>query len=188
VEGVVAKLLTDFEDGRMTRRQLIRSLAALAVAGPTAAAARTPTAAPAAASSAPWRTVRVDHISYEVTDYRRSVEFYTSLMGWEVKSDTGTHQATLRMGDAGDIIIRNRPRPAPDEPARSVIDHISFGIEPWDTDRVRAELVRRGLDPGPDMVGDDFKSFHVRDPDGFDLQISNRARESSPTARKLPRR
>src|SRR5262245_13758668 len=86
VEGVVAKLLTDFEDGRMTRRQLIRSLAALAAAGPTAAGARTPTPAPAAASSAPWRTVRVDHISYQVTDYRRSVEFYTSVMGWEVQS------------------------------------------------------------------------------------------------------
>jgi hypothetical protein len=27
------------------------------------------------------------------------------------------------------------------------------------------------------MVGDSFKSFHVLDPDGWDLQISNQTRE-----------
>jgi len=51
--------------------------------------------------------------------------------------------------------------------------HISFGVQPWDTDKVKAELERRGLAPRPDMVGDKFKSFHVKDPDGWDLQISN---------------
>jgi hypothetical protein len=44
----------------------------------------------------------------------------------------------------------------------------------WDTAAVKAELKRRGLNPRPDMVGEDFKSFHVLDPDGWDLQISNR--------------
>jgi len=41
---------------------------------------------------------------------------------------------------------------------------------------VEAELKRRGLKPRPDMVGDDFKSFHVLDPDGWDLQISNQVK------------
>ena len=43
----------------------------------------------------------------------------------------------------------------------------------WNTDKVKAELESRGLNPRPDMVGDNFKSFHVMDPDGWDLQISN---------------
>jgi hypothetical protein len=38
---------------------------------------------------------------------------------------------------------------------------------------VKAELERRGLDPRPDMAGDNFKSFHVTDADRWDLQISN---------------
>ena len=188
MEGVIEKLLTEFEDGKMTRRQLIRSLAVVAVAGPAAAAGQTLTAAPAAASPAPWKTTWIDHISYQVTDYKKSVEFYTSTLGWEVESDTGTHQATLKMGDAGGIIIRNRYAPAPTASARSVIDHISFGIEPWDTEAVRAELARRGLNPRPDMVGDGFKSFHVLDPDGFDLQISNQTRGSALSARGRLRR
>jgi hypothetical protein len=40
-----------------------------------------------------------------------------------------------------------------------VINHISYGIEPWHTEKVKAELERRGLNPRPDIVGDNFKSF-----------------------------
>lgn len=64
----------------------------------------------------------------------------------------------------------NRP------PLTGVINHVSWGIQPWDTDKVKAELERRGLNPRPDMVGENFKSFHVLDPDGWDLQISNKTK------------
>ena len=95
----------------MDRRQLIQSLAMVAIAGP-AAAAQTPAAAP----KAPWKTVHLDHISYAVSDYKRSVAFYTSLMGWEVANDNGKTQATLKIGDIGEIIIRNQRRPAARRP------------------------------------------------------------------------
>ena len=102
-------------------------------------------------------------------------------MGWEVQNDNGTNQASMRIGNVGEIIIRNpssanaqqtQARPAP----TGVINHISYGIEPWDTDKVKAELERRGLNPRPDMQGENFKSFHVLDPDGWDLQISNQTK------------
>jgi hypothetical protein len=63
------------------------------------------------------------------------------------------------------------------------LDHISWRIEPWDTEAVRAELTQRGLNPrvdtgtGGDIATSRFKSFHVRDPDGWDLQISNQTKE-----------
>jgi catechol 2,3-dioxygenase-like lactoylglutathione lyase family enzyme len=185
MEGMIASLLKDFEDGKMNRRQLIRSLAMVAVAGPAAA-----TQAPSAAR-APWKTVHLDHISYAVTDYKKSAAFYSSLMGWEIANDNGTSQATLKIGSIGEIIIRNARRPeggaAPASaaaqgtgdrpPVTGVINHISWGIEPWDTEGVKAELERRGLKPRPDMQGNDFKSWHVLDPDGWDLQISNQTRQ-----------
>jgi len=192
MEHVIAKLLEDFEGGKMSRRQLIQSLAMAALAAPAAAlAAQAPAASPAAAAAgtpAPWKTVYLDHISYAVADYKRSTAFYSSLMGWKVRNDNGTNQATLEIGDVGGIIIRNARRPAgegapaaaaqpgqpPRPPLTGVINHISYGIEPWDTDKVKAELERRGLNPRPDMVGDNFKSWHVFDPDGWDLQISNK--------------
>ena len=188
MEAVIATILKDFEDGKMNRRQLIQSLAMVAVAGPAAAAGAPQ--APAPAAKAPWRTVHLDHISYSVSDYKRSAEFYQNLMGWEIANDDGKGQATLKIGNIGEIIIRNQRRPAaagaapapaaagqPERPpVTGVINHISWGIEPWDTDGVKAELEKRGLKPRPDMVGTDFKSWHVLDPDGWDLQISNQTK------------
>jgi catechol 2,3-dioxygenase-like lactoylglutathione lyase family enzyme len=177
MEQTIEMLLNDFEAGKMNRRQLIKHLALVA-----AVAAPATTLAQGAPAKAPWKTVHLDHISYSVTDYKRSAAFYSGLMGWEIANDNGTNQATLKIGDVGEIIIRNARRPdgapapaaqADRPPVTGVINHISYGIQPWDTDGVKAELERRGLKPRPDMVGENFKSWHVLDPDGWDLQISN---------------
>jgi catechol 2,3-dioxygenase-like lactoylglutathione lyase family enzyme len=204
METVIAGLLKDFEDGKMTRRQLIQSLALAAAAAMPGAAAAAQTAAatkapiPRAFEPTGWKTVWLDHISYAVSDYRRSTAFYRDLMGWEIRNDNGTNQCTLKIGDAGGIIIRNRREPAANtQPAASaqpagngqggqasrppitgVINHISWGVQPWDTEKVKAELEKRGLKPRPDMVGENFKSWHVTDPDGWDLQISNQTKDS----------
>ncbi|HUU34263.1 MAG TPA: VOC family protein [Vicinamibacterales bacterium] len=185
MEQTIETLLNDFEQGKMNRRQLIKHLAmAASLAAPAAAAAQSTTA------KAPWKTVHLDHISYSVSDYKKSAAWYSNLMGWEIANDNGKNQATLRIGEVGEIIIRNSRRPegamaaapaaAAGQPARppvtGVINHVSYGIAPWDTDGVKAELEKRGLNPRPDMVGDDFKSYHVLDPDGWDLQISNQTK------------
>jgi catechol 2,3-dioxygenase-like lactoylglutathione lyase family enzyme len=212
MESVIAGLLKDFEDGKMTRRQLIQSLALAAAAAASATplsaqgAAQKASTIPPPTGPAPWKTVWLDHISYAVSDYRRSTAFYRDLMGWEIKNDTGTNQCTLKIGDIGEIIIRNRREPGAGTegstgqtastsqtgtsggsgqqgqgnrpPLTGVINHISWGVQPWNTDAVKAELEKRGLKPRPDMVGDNFKSFHVIDPDGWDLQISNQTKET----------
>src|SRR5438874_1673727 len=210
MESVIAGLLQDFENGRLTRRQLIQSLALAAAAGGTLLAQSAPKTSmiPAPKDPAPWKTVWLDHISYAVSDYRKSAAFYRDLMGWEIKNDEGQRQATLKIGDIGEIIIRNNRQAAtegtagngggaaaapasdgqrgrggqPRPPVTGVINHVSWGVSPWDTDKVKAELERRGLNPRPDMVGTDFKSFHVLDPDGWDLQISNQTKENHNTA------
>jgi catechol 2,3-dioxygenase-like lactoylglutathione lyase family enzyme len=219
MESVIAGLLKGFEDGKMTRRQLIQSLALAAAAAGTgtpvlAQGAQKASTIPPPSNPAPWKTVWLDHISYAVSDYRKSTAFYRDLMGWEIKNDNGTNQCTLTIGDIGEIIIRNRrepgsaptggngqrgtasqtastsPAPATGTasanaqgqgnrpPLTGVINHISWGVQPWNTDAVKAELEKRGLNPRPDMVGDNFKSFHVLDPDGWDLQISNQTKET----------
>ncbi len=195
MENVIERLLNDFERGRMTRRQLIQSLALAAAAASPAGTvlAQTggakPSTIPPPHDPAPWKTVWLDHISYAVSDYRRSTAFYRDLMGWTIKNDNGNNQCTLDINGLGEIIIRNNRQARGDAPAGApaagsrppltgVINHVSWGVQPWDTDKVKSELERRGLNPRPDMVGENFKSFHVLDPDGWDLQISNQTRES----------
>ena len=209
MESVIAGLLKDFEDGKMSRRQLIQSLALAAVAAAPGASALAQTAAAAPKPPIPqafeptgWKTVWLDHISFQVSDYRRSAAFYRDLMGWTIRNDNGTSQATMNINGLGGIIIRNGRAPntqaaaggaAPAAagaqgsgrgnrpPLTGVINHISWGVQPWDTDKVKAELEKRGLNPRPDMVGENFKSFHVYDPDGWDLQIGNQTKESRET-------
>ena len=216
MESVIAGLLKDFEDGKMTRRQLIQSLALAAVAAAPGASALAQTAAaqpkppiPQAFEPTGWKTVWLDHISFQVSDYRRSAAFYRDLMGWTIRNDNGTSQATMNINGLGGIIIRNGRAPNPQAaagaaqpaaggaappaagaqgsgrgnrpPLTGVINHVSWGVQPWDTDKVKAELEKRGLNPRPDMVGENFKSFHVYDPDGLDLQISNQTKDSRET-------
>ena len=38
---------------------------------------------------------------------------------------------------------------------------------------MKAELTDRGLSPRDDFQDGGFESYHVKDPDGWDLQISN---------------
>ena len=63
-------------------------------------------------------------------------------------------------------------------------DGFCWGIAPWDTKKVEAALKERGLNPVADNDGKDFQSFHVKDPDGFDLQISNGSSEEPPPGRR----
>ena len=58
------------------------------------------------------------------------------------------------------------------------IDHISFGISPWDTDAVKAELEKRGqhvtidTSDGAEIHVAQYKSYHTTTPNGYNLQIS----------------
>lgn len=162
MERLIAKLLRNFEQGKMTRRQLIQSLALAA----TAASAIT--AAPAAAPDGKgFKAIAVNHISYQVGDYGKIRDFYADLLGMKVSKDNGK-QCFLSFGDTF-IIPRKRPA------GTSRIDHLAYTIENWDRHAVEAELKRRGLQPKPDTEN----SFHVKDPEGFDLQISGKEMTAS---------
>jgi catechol 2,3-dioxygenase-like lactoylglutathione lyase family enzyme len=146
-----------------------------------------------------WKTVWLDHFSYNSADYKKSVSFYVNLLGWKPTYDEGS-QNELMIGDVGDIIIRggNSLSPefgkAPARGERARIDHLSVGIAPWDTDGVKAELEKRGLKASIDTssrhknekgewVPDEihtaaFRSYHTTTPNGYNLQISWNTRDT----------
>lgn len=129
-----------------------------------------------------WKTVALDHITWEMADYRKEAAFYIALMGWTLRSDDG-QQAVLDIGDWGSAVFRKAPE---QQPARVV--NYCFVIEPWNAAKIQADLQKRGLTAVAENDGTGFESFHVKDPDGFDLQISNgggfaKARKSRATAK-----
>lgn len=177
MESIIANLLAAFEQGRIDRRQLVQRLVLAATGGAITmaprglSAAEAPTETSEVVPARAFRTVGIDHISYAVSDYGRSRDFYADLMGWEVMQDDGERQAVMSMGDVGLMIVRNA-RQVPDEGPTGVINHIAFSIADFDTDAVREDLQRRGLDPRRDQGGPPgYDSYHVLDPDGWDVQI-----------------
>ena len=184
METIINKLLDAFENRQMTRRQLVSNLV-VATAAIHASSSPEPLLAQERGATEGFRTAGLDHISFSVSDYGRSRDFYSELMGWTVVDDNGERQATLRIGDVGDIIIRNSRQPFSGSPT-AVIDHVAWRIEDFDTDRVREELDRRGVNGGRDQglgpgvpvdpdseVGQEgYDSYMASDPDGWVLQIS----------------
>ena len=153
MEHVIAKLLQDFEQGKMNRRQLIKSLAVAATAA---------SAAPAtSAEGKPLQALYINHVSYQVADYTKVRDFYVDLFGMKVTEDDGK-QCRLVFGN-NMLIPRNRPSGTPK------VDHIAYTVTNWDVEKegLAAELKRRNIA----FTGDAKTSFHVKDPEGFSVQF-----------------
>lgn len=161
MEQIISQMVKNYESGKTSRRELIRGLAVVFAAG-AASAAIGATPAAAAASDSAFKAVAVNHISYQCADYAKTRDFYADLLGMQPHNDDGT-QCYMRFGESV-LIPRNMKNRASNTAG---IDHIAYTIENWNRGAVEAELKRRGLDPRPDT--DD--SFHVRDINGYDLQI-----------------
>jgi catechol 2,3-dioxygenase-like lactoylglutathione lyase family enzyme len=156
MEKIVASLVSDFELGKLTRRQLIQKLALAVMAG-SALSALPANAAEANVVPA----IYINHVSYQVKDYAKTRDFYAGLFGMKVVEDDGKTQCRLLFGD-NILAVRN----AATRPNTQIgVDHIAYTIADWDAekDAYLAEIKRRGLK----LSG----ASDVLDPDGFRVQF-----------------
>lgn len=192
-----ARRMSEADRARISRRDLLRTLGMTAVGAPLVGAfgaraafaqgrcqltfgtpsCNTTDIAPVFEPTG-WKTVALDHLTFRVADYQKEAAFYSALMGWTCRSDDG-QQAVMDIGNWGSAIFAQSAIDAAvaggnaGGGARAVVESFCFVIDPWNAGRVEAELQKRGLTPVADNDGKGFESFHVKDPDGFDLQISN---------------
>jgi catechol 2,3-dioxygenase-like lactoylglutathione lyase family enzyme len=194
-------LINDFDRGRLSRRRLLQALGVAVAVRPASAFAQgqcgggkagtpecDPTPAKLPFEPTGWKTVLLDHFSCQVANYQKEAAYYAALMNWKIRSDDGK-RAVVDIGDWGGLVLRGGYQAPPAPPAGdaaatggrggpprvprlAAFDGFCWGIDPWDARKVEAELRKRGLTPVADNQGD-FQSFRVKDPDGFDLQISN---------------
>ena len=156
VEKIVSNLVSEFEQGKLTRRQLIQNLTLAVTAGSALSSAPA-----AAAEGTVLPAIYINHVSYQVKDYAKTRDFYAGLFGMKVAEDDGKTQCRLLFGD-NILVIRNAgARPG----AQLGVDHIAYTIADWDAekDAYLAEIKRRDLK----LTG----ASDVADPDGFRVQF-----------------
>jgi catechol 2,3-dioxygenase-like lactoylglutathione lyase family enzyme len=126
-----------------------------------------------AAAAPALKIANVDHVSYTCPDFRRAADWYSKIFNLE-QTDASATEVTLPFGkkDQGlpHLIIRARETtPGTRRKSKALVNHIAYTIADFDKDRVRAELKRLGY---PQPLQDGEHSFHIVDPNGFDVQIS----------------
>lgn len=147
-------LVTAYDDGRISRRQLLQALAM--VAAPAAVAAQ-----PAGVSAMKGRLLH--HVNVQVSDVARSEAFYRTLLGLPASRIVqGPDNHGLDLPGGGLIILQRS-----DTPGR--IDHFCVGVENWDADRLRAATRAAGIER---VRGTAKDNFFATDPDGLGVQVS----------------
>jgi catechol 2,3-dioxygenase-like lactoylglutathione lyase family enzyme len=151
----IERMLSDLERGKLSRRQLAVSLAALA------AGAYAVPATPATPGPTGFRAVTINHVTVRVPDLHRTSQFYQEFFGMALKQQSPTVHI-LGVGDSFFGIEQGESKPA-------TVDHYDFGIANFDADAVRAKLRERGL-KFSDLTSKE--SFKFYDPDGFQVQVN----------------
>lgn len=146
----IETLLSGFERGDLTRRQLTISLAALA------------TGAQAAPKETELKAVTINHVTVKVPDLQRTSRFYQEFFGMPLKQQSKTIHI-LGVGNSFFGIEQGEPT------SRATVDHYDFGISGFDADEARAKLRKRNLKYA---AGNSKESFKFHDPDGFQVQLN----------------
>ncbi|GEM_PF-1077021 len=181
--GLAATKLEEFEQGKISRRQLIQSL--------TVGATSVGAAGAASAQQAGVTPALVNHVSYTCPDFHKAADWYAKLFNLEqvgLKDDDKTHEVTLPFSKMGEqplgvtakdvppsfMLIRSRalnqptatgtPRPTP----TNVVNHMAYTVADFDSARIQAQLKEMGIQniraAGPNAI-------HMDDAFGYDVEI-----------------
>jgi catechol 2,3-dioxygenase-like lactoylglutathione lyase family enzyme len=150
---VIEKLLSDFEGGRLSRRQAAAALAALV------------TGVHAAPKEEGLKAVTLNHVTVRVPDLQKTSRFYQEFFGMPLKQ----HSETIHILGVGRSFFGIEQKSG-----AAGLDHYDFGISGFKASDAIAKLKSHGL---PIEPGGTDESFKFRDPDGFLVQLNGPAYE-----------
>ena len=153
MEAAVANLLQRFEQGAMSRRDLIQAISVLALSVAAAPVAAQP--------STGLKTISIGHLGVLCSDVDRSTAFYVNALGMRLVSEDKP-KGIARVGNKGTIISLRKAQPA------GTVDHFALSIDGFNKDAVTKALEQNGYTPREDADS----GFHVKDPDGANVQLT----------------
>ena len=161
MDSSIEKLVEAFEARRLTRRELVASLAAL-VAADASASAETPQVSLAVQA----RTL--NHASLAVTDVESSARFYSAVLGLKEVSRPGNGGINLGLGTSF-LGLYRLANPG-------TVNHICIGVDDFDPDRIAARMKEMGItarvDRNPNNRTSGGDQLYFNDPDKTNVQLS----------------
>ncbi len=159
----VEKLVSEFEQRKLSRRELIASLVAATGAMTIAQGALAQAPAPVALGRS------MNHVSLAVTDVARSAEFYQRVLGLEIISRPANGGLNMGLGEESFLGLYNLPNPG-------TMHHLCIGVDNYNADALAEKLVAHGIeaqvnrDPANRTSGGD--QLYFDDPDGISVQLA----------------
>ncbi len=121
--------------------------------------------------------MKIHHVAIIASDYARSKDFYTRILGFPViletyRAERKSYKLDLRVGEAQIELFSFPGAPArPTNPEAQGLRHLCFCVA--DLDQKRAELLAHGLDLEEVRIDPTTgkRFFFFRDPDDLPLEI-----------------
>lgn len=155
----IETVVTKYERGTISRRQLLAALAALTAAGSTTSVSgeeQENEKAPA------FRARSLNHVTLSVSSVERSKQFYQSILGIE---EISRQKNGINLGVGESFIGLYRIQ----EPPR--VNHFCLGLDEFDVQQAADRLKEYGIKP---YVRQDKPEVYFRDPDGISVQLENK--------------
>jgi catechol 2,3-dioxygenase-like lactoylglutathione lyase family enzyme len=148
MEAMISNLVSRFEKGGLSRRELVQGLAMLTATGALAQ------------DSAAIKGTKIDHMSIQVTDLPRAVAFYQKIFGFTVVSEDKPNEI-VRLGVTKPLVSLHHKSPT------GLVDHFAIGVEKFNKEAVTRQLKEFGITPEDNLDA----GFHIKDPEGMAVQI-----------------
>jgi len=118
--------------------------------------------AAAAQEDLDFKSANIDHVSIQVADLQRSIDFYQKMFGFSVVSQDQP-LGIVRLGTTRTLVSLNRQSPA------GIVDQFAIGIPRFSKESAARYLTQHGAS----LQDDPYAGLHVKDPDGINVQIFN---------------
>ena len=156
MQHTIETLVKQFEQGRLTRRQLVQGLLVVA-ASPVVAQER---------QAGAFRAAGIDHVQITVDDLKASQQFYEKLLGVKGRNPSPT-QVNIGVGTGNFVAIQSgtgRIKP---------IDHFAIAVENFSPEAALASIERVAPGTKAEKSGN---SVFVTGPEGVRVQFNAPAR------------
>jgi len=160
--NAIEQLVENFEQKKMTRRELVASLL-VATAASTVPAASAQSVAPVAIGRS------MNHVSLSVNDVNRSADFYNRVLGMNIISRPANGGLNMGLGSESFLGLYNLPNPGG-------MHHMCIGVDDYNADALAEKLQDHGIDadvnrdPANRTSGGD--QLYFSDPDGIRVQLA----------------